>query len=77
MNGHNYIKQQSDKHALGYKMKDNSFIQVADIELLETLVEKFQPSIALNRIDYWMDIFFRFDKGTRSTRSKLLSWAVT
>ena len=73
MNGHNYIKQQSDKHALGYKMKDNSFIQVADIELLETLVEKFQPSIALNRIDYWMDIFFRFDKGTRSTRSKLLS----
>lgn len=31
------------------------------------------PSTALNRIDYWMDMFFRFDKGTRSTRSKLLT----
>lgn len=53
-------------------MKDNSFVQVSDIALLESLVKNFQPIIALNRISYWMDIFFRFDKGNRSTRSKLL-----
>lgn len=73
MNGHNYIKQQFDIRGLGYKMKDNSFVQVSDVDTLKDLVEKFQPSIALNRIDYWMDVFFRFDKGTRSTRSKLLT----
>jgi len=73
MNGHNYIKQQFDIQALDYKMKDNSFVQVSDVETLKELVEKFQPSTALNRIDYWMDVFFRFDKGTRSTRSKLLT----
>lgn len=73
MNGHNYIKQQFDIQGLDYKMKDNSFVQVSDVEYLKELVEKFQPSTALKRIDYWMDIFFRFDKGTRSTRSKLLT----
>ena len=73
MNGHNYIKQQFDIKGLDYKMKDNSFVQVSDVEYLKELVEKFQPSIALNRIDYWMALFFRFDKGTRSTRSKLLT----
>jgi len=72
MNGHNYLKQQFDIYEADYKMKDNSFIQVSDTSLLKSLVEKFQPSTALCRVDYWMDIFFRFDKGNRSTRSKLL-----
>ena len=43
------------------------------MELLEELTENFQPSTALNRIDFWLDMFFRFDKGKRSTRSKLLT----
>lgn len=73
MNGHNYIKQQFDIRGLDYKMKDNSFVKVSEVDTLKELVETFQPSIALNRIDYWMDLFFRFDKGTRSTRSKLLT----
>ncbi|MBI9064654.1 MAG: hypothetical protein JEZ14_21895 [Marinilabiliaceae bacterium] len=73
MNGHNYLKQQFDKEGLTYKMKDNSFVEVADTEKLELLVKDFKPSIALNRIDYWMDQFFRFDKGSKSTRSKLLT----
>ncbi len=72
MNGHNYLKQQFDTVGVDYKMKDNSFIQVSDLDILKDLVDNFQPSIALNRIDYWMDLFFRFDKGSRSTRSKLL-----
>jgi hypothetical protein len=73
MNGHNYLKQQFDIYEADYKMKDNSFVKVSDPDLLKSLVEKFQPSIALNRVSYWMDKFFRFDKGTRSTRSKLLT----
>jgi len=73
MNGHNYIKQQFDIYEADYKMKDNSFVKVSDPDLLKSLVEKFQPSIALNRVSYWMDAFFRFDKGSRSTRSKLLT----
>jgi hypothetical protein len=73
MNGHNYLKQQFDIYEADYKMKDNSFVKVSDPDLLKSLVEKFQPSIALNRVSYWMDKFFRFDKGSRSTRSKLLT----
>jgi hypothetical protein len=73
MNGHNYLKQQFDIYEADYKKQDNSFVQVSDTALLESLVEKFQPSIALQRISYWMNTFFRFDKGDRSTRSKLLT----
>jgi len=72
MNGHNYLKQQFDLRGVAYQMKENSFVKVSDIGLLDSLVEQFQPSIALGRISYWMDTFFRFDKGERSTRSKLL-----
>lgn len=73
MNGHNYLKQQFDLRGVEYKMNDNSFLKISNIELLKELTENFQPSTALNRIDYWLDMFFRFDKGKRSTRSKLLT----
>ncbi len=72
-NGHNYLKQQFDNLGKSYTMKDNSFTKVEDIETLNNLVAEFQPSDALNRIDYWMNLFFRFDKGKKSTRSKLLT----
>jgi hypothetical protein len=72
MNGHNYLRQQFDLFQTDYTMQDNSFIAVSDLDLLQNLVEGFQPSIALNRVDYWMNSFFRFDKGTNHTRSKLL-----
>jgi len=62
MNDHNYLKQQFDIYEVDYKMKDNSFVQVSDLAFSNSLVEKFQPSIALDRISYWMYIFFRFDK---------------
>jgi hypothetical protein len=72
MNGHNYLRQQFDLYQTDSKMQDNSFISVSDIDLLQSLVEGSQPSIALNRIAYWMNVFFRFDKGTNHTCSKLL-----
>ena len=73
INGHNYLKQQFDIHGEGYKMKNNSFTKVDNLKMLDNLVSTFQPSIALKRIDFWMSIFFKFDKGQKSTRSKLLS----
>ena len=73
INGHNYLKQQFDIQGQGYKMKDNSFTQVENLEMLEDLVSTFQPSIALDRIDYWMSLFFKFNKGQKSTCSKLMS----
>lgn len=71
-NGHNYLKKQFDSSGVEYTIKDNSFTKVSDLERLTSLVSKFQPSIALDRINHWMDIFFRFHQGQKSTRSKLL-----
>ncbi len=71
-NGHNYLKKQFDLANIKYRMKDNSFTQVDDLEMLNELISKFQPSIALNRISHWMDMFFKFDQGQKSTRSRLL-----
>lgn len=73
MNGHNYLKRQFDNQGIRYKMQDNSFVAVSDLVQMEKLAKEFQPSTALNRVDHWMDVFFRFDKGCKSTRSKLLS----
>jgi hypothetical protein len=66
------LKKQFDLADVEYRMKDNSFTQVDDLEMLNELVSKFQPSIALNRISHWMDVFFKFDQGQKSTRSRLL-----
>ena len=71
-NGHNYLKKQFDLAGKNYTMKDNSFTKVEDLEMLNNLVKSFQPSIALDRINQWMGIFFKFDQGKKSTRSKLL-----
>ncbi len=73
MNGHNYLRQHFDIQGMHYKMKDNSFVEESDVGALESLVKDFQPSLALKRIDYWMQKLFRFDKGNKSTRSKLLT----
>ncbi len=73
MNGHNYLKQQFDIQGQGYKMQDNSFTRVDNLAMLDDLVTNFQPSIALARIGYWLGLFFKFDKGQKSTCSKLLS----
>jgi len=48
-------------------------LSIKNLKKAEELVTVFQPSIALNRIDYWMKVFFRFDKGEKSTCSKLLT----
>ncbi len=71
-NGHNYLQKQFDLLGKKYIKKDNSFTYVQDLDLLNSIVNQFKPSFALNRIKHWMNLFFKFDKGAKSTRSKLL-----
>ncbi|MCK5677774.1 MAG: hypothetical protein KAH72_04800 [Flavobacteriaceae bacterium] len=71
-NGHNYLQKQFDLQSKKYTKKDNSFTKVDDLEMLNNLVKNFQPSIALDRINHWMEMFFKFDQGKKSTCSKLL-----
>ncbi|MDV7393709.1 hypothetical protein RZS08_20195, partial [Arthrospira platensis SPKY1] len=59
--------------AIGYKMKDNAFIKVENIERFKEITNrKIDHNIILDRIYYWRNVFFRFNKGTRSTCNKLL-----
>jgi len=61
-NGHNYLKKQFDLSEIEYTMKDNSSTKVENLTKLNDLVSNFKPSIALERISHWMDIFFKFDQ---------------
>ena len=71
-NGHWYLRRQLDKKGIGYKMYDNSFLRVNDEAYFEQLISDFKGSIIDGRIRYWMNKWFRFDKGERSTCSSLL-----
>ncbi|MGC1391937.1 MAG: hypothetical protein WA816_12950 [Bacteroidales bacterium] len=72
-NGHQYLKQQFDKRRIGYKMEDNSFIDIEDQDTLKKLVNDFKGSIIELAIKRWMDIWFSFNKGERSRCSALLN----
>jgi len=71
-NGHNYIKISLDQKGISYRMKDNAFVDVSEPEQLQKIANKIQGDLIKQRINYWMDRFFRFDKGKYSTRSKYL-----
>jgi hypothetical protein len=60
-------------------MKENSFIDVSDPDALQQAAQDLQGSLVQERINYWMDRFFKFDKGTYSTCSKYLKheWYLT
>jgi hypothetical protein len=63
---------QLDKQGVHYRLKDNAFVDVADPQALQKAAESLDGRAVLNRISHWMSIFFKFDKGTYSTRSKYL-----
>jgi hypothetical protein len=71
-NGHNAIQLQLDRQGIQYSLKDNAFVDVDDPEALQKAAQSLNGRAVLNRISYWMDIFFRFEKGKYSTRSKFL-----
>jgi len=78
-NGHNAIQLQLDKQGVNYNVKENAFVDVDDPQVLEKAALSLDGRAVYDRINYWMDIFFRFDKGKYSTRSKFLvhGWYLT
>lgn len=71
-NGHNAIKLGLTKRGIGYKMKDNAFISVEDSQILQEIAQSMNGKSVLERIQHWMDRFFKFDKGSYSTCHKYL-----
>lgn len=71
-NGHNAAKLQMDKKGIKYKTKDNAFVYAEDPEQLQEIVKELDGRAIMKRAQYWKNIFFKFDKGKYSTRSKFL-----
>ena len=78
-NGHNFIKQKLDEIGVKYRMKENAFVDVSEPEIIENIAKELDGRLINDRINYWMDRFFKFDKGKYSTRSKYLQhdWYVS
>ncbi len=72
-NGHWYLRRQLDKKKIGYKIQENAFLRIDDEAFVQKLVNDFKGSIIDARIKHWMNKWFRFDKGERSTCSSLLT----
>ena len=71
-NGHHAIRVQLEKRGLSYRMKDNAITWVEDSAALEEISQSITGRQVKERIEFWMDRFFKFDKGKYSTRSKHL-----
>ena len=66
-NGHNAVRLKLDAQGVKYRMKDNSFIWVEDIEAIQKIAFSLSGRQIQERINYWMNRFFKFDKGKYST----------
>jgi hypothetical protein len=71
-NGHNAAKLKMDKEGLGYAMKDNAFVGIENRERFKEIVKELDGRAVQQRVEHWKNIFFKFDKGAYSTRSKHL-----
>jgi len=58
---------QLDKKGISYKMKENAFTQVSDPEALNKIAQEIDGKLVQQRINFWMNRFFKFDKGKYST----------
>ena len=71
-NGHNAIRLAMDKKSLGYHKNENAFTMLGDAKAVQKLAWSLGGKHVQERIDYWMARWFRFDKGTYSTRPTAL-----
>ncbi len=62
-NGHNAIKLKLDKQGIKYKLKENAFVSVDDPQALQQAAQSLDGRAVLNRINRWMDLFFKFVEG--------------
>ena len=57
-------------------MKENAVVVIENPEIIPEINKELNGRLVKERIDYWMDKFFKFDKGKYSTRSKHLEWYI-
>lgn len=71
-NGHNAISSALSRRNILFGMKENVFTFCQNPEVLPEIASSITGRQILERINYWMDRFFRFSKGKYSTRSKYM-----
>ena len=71
-NGHNAISLQLDQKKIRYKLCGNAIVDTDAPEAIAEAVKLLTGRMTLDRITYWVDIFFKFNKGKYSTSSKFL-----
>ncbi|MCC2703213.1 MarR family transcriptional regulator, partial [Erysipelatoclostridium ramosum] len=55
MNGHNLLAYKLDKKQLSYRMQDNAFLEISDIETAQKLSDRINPQ-GLHKV---LDVFAR------------------
>jgi len=66
-NGHNLVSQSLDQQGIPYRMDGNAFTSIDDTKRIEDIVWSLSGREVQERIDFWMNHFFRFNKGKYST----------
>jgi len=69
-NGHHAIQVHLDQQKVHYRRQDNAFVD--DPEAIKKAALSLDGRAVLHRVNYWMNIFFKFDKGRYSTCSRFL-----
>ena len=72
LNGHNAIALQLDQKKIQYKLHGNAIVDIDNPDAIAEAVKSLTGRMVFDRITYWMNIFFKFNKGTYSTCSKFL-----
>lgn len=72
-NGHHYIEHNLRKEGIGYKMHKNSFTQVDHPERLQKIADSLDGRTILDRVEFWRNELFKFNKGVYSKFNSTLN----
>ena len=53
LNGHDIIARKLTAENIRFRMKDNAFVSVADIQALQRIADSIDPRLIQQRLDYW------------------------
>jgi len=53
LNGHHFIEQRLRNAGIRFRKDDNAFLQVADVQALQTAADALSPQLIRPRLDYW------------------------
>jgi hypothetical protein len=71
-NDHNAIAIQLDQKGIHCKLCGNAIVNIDDPDAIAEAVKSLTGQMVFDRITYWMNIFFKFNKSKYSTSSKFL-----